>query len=632
MITPLPRSLDPLPGELLAGYVMRLAHRLYVAPDTVLRRTGLADYMANTQAITRTALSLELPAQQMRDFQTATRLTAAEATALTLLPLAPRYPPIVHSLDVVRAGQRIPSLDWLFPTAARYCPDCLAGDGTPAQTDHGGPWKIEWRLPVVFACSHHQRFLEHLCPACRRSIADHGVGQLIPRPTITGLHPAQCRAPLAHGARRTQRAAQLCGGRLDQPQLAPGGPLPKQLADLQAKIVSMLSPTTPAATAGQYFTDLHMTSGLVMITWPKARPTASGVDTHRADQVLAERKDPSLSMHVSTPPQDARACASILLAADTILSADDLRAALAPLAPVENRTRSGIDPKRHRSWDAAFQRNQYDCSERFQNAAEYLVSTHRKRRGTRSTGGGRLPQRGLDYGPQHVPAFLPLKWAERHLGAFTAGISMPVLRRTSAVFLVRRALGGSVVDAAEFLGLRIAGQGLGTPITRWARSQGTPDAYDRALDAITAELTSAPMIDYRHRRECLRDWAMPPNAWHKIADQLARQPSPRYISEDRARLAATAYVWTQVTLGETQFAPQPSESRNNAELDTAWSQDRFSIGHWIRQNKVPLYQQMKPLLDTYAELLSHDIDTEQSTGQLTRSLANRVLSTRGDWS
>ncbi|WP_431776191.1 TniQ family protein [Streptomyces cucumeris] len=632
MITPLPRSLDPLPGELLAGYVMRLAHRLGVAPDTVLRRTGLADYMANTQAITRTALSLELPAQQMRDFQSATRLTAAEATALTLLPLAPRYPPIVHSLDVVRAGKRIPSLDWLFPAAARYCPDCLAGDGTTPQTDHGGPWKTEWRLPVVFACSHHQRFLEHLCPTCQRSLTDHAVGQLIPRPTIAGLHPAQCRAPLAHGARRTQRAAQLCGARLDHQLPGPPELLPRQLADLQAKITTMLSPGTPATTASQYFTDLQMTSGLVMITWPKARPTVPGLNADRADQVLADRQDPAHSQHVSTPPQDARACASILLAADTILSADDLRASLAPIAPVENRTRSGIDPKRHRSWDTAFRRNQDDCSERFQRAAEHLVSTHRKRRGTRSTGGGRLPHRGLDYGPQHVPAFLPLKWAERHLGAFTAGISMPVLRRTSAVFLVRRALGGSVVDAAEFLGLSIAGQGLGTPITRWARRQGTPDAYDRALDTITAELTSPPMVDYRHRREHLADWAMPPDAWRKIAEQLERQPSPRYISENRARLAATAYVWTQVTCGETQFAPQPSESRNNAELDTAWSQDRFSIGQWLRQNKVPLYQQMKPLLDTYAEQLSHDIDTKHSTGQLTRSLANRVLTTGRAWS
>ncbi|MGW4007028.1 hypothetical protein ACWEGM_35555, partial [Streptomyces nigra] len=240
--------------------------------------------------------------------------------------------------------------------------------------------------------------------------------------------------------------------------------VPEALSALQKKITAMLSPDTPEATASEYFTDLQMVSGLVMITWPKARSTAPGVDARRTDLVLASRQDPSHSLHVSTPPQDARACASILLAADAILSAADLRTALAPLAPVENRTRSGIDPKRHRSWDSTFRRYQDDCSERFRNAAEYLVSTHRRH----GRGGSRLPHRGLDYGPQHVPAFLPLEWAEAHLGAFIAAFSMPVLRRTTSAFLVRRALGKSTADAAEFLGLGIAGNGLGTRITSWA--------------------------------------------------------------------------------------------------------------------------------------------------------------------
>ncbi|WP_251067582.1 hypothetical protein [Streptomyces sp. ISL-36] len=398
--------------------------------------------------------------------------------------------------------------------------------------------------------------------------------------------------------------------------------MPRELTALQKKITTMLGPDTPAATASEYFTDLQMVSGLVMITWPRARPTAPGVDTRRTDQVLAARQDPSLSIHVSTPPQDARTCASILLAADVILSAADLQTALAPLAPVENRTPSGIAPKRHRSWDTGFRRYQDDCSQRFRDAAEYLVSTHRRS----GRGGSRLPHRGLDYGPQHVPAFLPLEWAERHLDAFTVAFtvafSMPVLRRTTSAFLVRRALGKSTADAAEFLGLSIAGKGLGTPITRWARRQGTPEAYERALDAIAAALASSALIDYWHRRTLLADWALPPDAWHQIADQLKRQPSPRYLSDDRAHLAATAYIWTQVTHGETQFAPQPAEARNDPELDAAWSQDRFTIGHWIRQNKVPFYQQMKPLLDAYATQLTRAVDAARSTRQLARSLAN----------
>ncbi|MGP3979030.1 hypothetical protein ACTWQF_34470 [Streptomyces sp. 8N114] len=113
-----------------------------------------------------------------------------------------------------------------------------------------------------------------------------------------------------------------------------------------------------------------------------------------------------------------------------------------------------------------------------------------------------------------------------------------------------------------------------TPITRWARRQGTPEACERALDAIAAELASSPLIDYRHRRTLLADWALPPDAWHQIADQLKRRPSPRYVSDDRARLAATAYIWTQVTHGETNSPHNRLKPRNAPELNAAWSQDR----------------------------------------------------------
>ncbi|MEV5204729.1 hypothetical protein [Streptomyces sp. NPDC053720] len=68
MITPLLRRPDPLPGELLVGYVERLAHPLAVAPATVLRRTGPADGLPNSQAVTRTALCLEPADRRMDDF------------------------------------------------------------------------------------------------------------------------------------------------------------------------------------------------------------------------------------------------------------------------------------------------------------------------------------------------------------------------------------------------------------------------------------------------------------------------------------------------------------------------------------------------------------------------------------
>ncbi|MFI9587096.1 hypothetical protein ACIHCQ_35980 [Streptomyces sp. NPDC052236] len=41
-LRPLPRSLDPLEGEALSGYLLRLAHRPHIDPHELLFPTGLA--------------------------------------------------------------------------------------------------------------------------------------------------------------------------------------------------------------------------------------------------------------------------------------------------------------------------------------------------------------------------------------------------------------------------------------------------------------------------------------------------------------------------------------------------------------------------------------------------------------
>src|SRR5262249_59979971 len=70
------------------------------------------------------------------------------ATGLTLLPWAGRYPPIARS-----RGPGWPKTfdEWLFHDDLRYCPACLAGDGSPIQQLYGGPWKKVWHLPISFA-------------------------------------------------------------------------------------------------------------------------------------------------------------------------------------------------------------------------------------------------------------------------------------------------------------------------------------------------------------------------------------------------------------------------------------------------------------------------------------------------
>ncbi len=489
IIRPLGRSLDPLPGESLSGLVLRLSHQLRISPDRVVRDTGLADIQDNTQSLTKPAWAIILPADKTADFANATRLTPSETTALTLASWASHYPPIARTQDYFHLGRPTRQLDGLFTTTARYCPACLAGDGSPLQNLHGGPWRREWRLPVFFLCPQHQCFLEHLCPTCHQPIGSRSNGQLIARPTIPGLHPAQCRQPRPHTEKRPRSPEALCQGRLDQIELHAADRPEPELITLQEKITSMLRPEHSAELASQYFTELQLVAALAIITWPLTRPgapttTVNAADLYAADQVAQEPRK-----HSNAPPTNARACAAFLHAADTILGTDDLRAALAPLAPVENRTRTGITPKRHLSWDLSFKNHRDACSDRFQHVAETLVPSFRRTK----PGGRRIPLSRVGYGPEHVPAFLPQEWADRHLSVFT-GISTRLLRRTAATYLVRRAQGRGLNEAAQFLGISTSDKsiGFGTVLSRWSRAQDNLHAFDMAVDAIAADLESSP--------------------------------------------------------------------------------------------------------------------------------------------
>ena len=200
MNTPLPRSLDPLPDESLPGFLLRLSHRLGLSPAQLAAITGLAP----TKSVTIPAgRMLALPPHLAEDFAHAARLSINEVHALTMAGLAARYPP----LDLQFTGrQRLThgifvKENWILSRSTRYCPDCLAGDGSLIQQRHGGAFSKLWRLPVVFACPTHQRLLRHTCPACRDPVHHRAPAgaQLMPLPTDASLHPAAChgRCPVA---------------------------------------------------------------------------------------------------------------------------------------------------------------------------------------------------------------------------------------------------------------------------------------------------------------------------------------------------------------------------------------------------------------------------------------------------
>jgi TniQ len=116
-IRPLARSLDPFEGESLGGYLLRLSCRLRLSPIRLARQI-----MSSKTRLSRSLL-LDL---DVAAFAHATRLTASEAAALTLIPWASRYPPIAGSPDIRTRRQRGRIDNWLFNDIPRASPATAA--------------------------------------------------------------------------------------------------------------------------------------------------------------------------------------------------------------------------------------------------------------------------------------------------------------------------------------------------------------------------------------------------------------------------------------------------------------------------------------------------------------------------
>lgn len=345
----LPSSLDPLPDESLAGFLLRLAHRLETSPARILELAGFAGSRDwQHVSVIPHHVMLQLTDRERDGLALAARLAPAEADALCFGQLRDRFPLPPPPTSTQAPAKRFDW--WLNTTFSRYCPQCLAGDGTVIQDAHGGAWQRAWRLPVVFACEIHQRLLEHRCPACRHpALGIHGNsgGKLVPGMMDRGLHPAQCRA---------ESRTTYCGQRLDAPDaaVAPAA----EVLDLQQRLTTLLRPDGPAevASAGepcsprQYFTDLRLISYLAVTTWPRTRHLAPASQLVRSVDQLAGHHGPAGEKLARSPaalarPADASAGACLLLIAEQLLAGDNaaVREAVRELLPdrIDRANRAG---------------------------------------------------------------------------------------------------------------------------------------------------------------------------------------------------------------------------------------------------------------------------------------------------
>ncbi|MFZ4302725.1 TniQ family protein [Streptomyces cinereoruber] len=619
---PLPRSLRPLPDESLPGFLLRLTHRLDLTPSQLARRTGLVTAGA-AQARPPASRLLMLEAATLHAFAEATRITAAEADELTLHPFIDRYPALKQAL--VRPGStarpRTVFPPWLLMTYSRYCPACLAGDGTPTQNRHGGPWKRQWRLGISFACLDHQVLLRTNCPRCRLPALGGRPGSpltLLPGASTPRLHPAQCRNP----SPAKSPGREVCGHRLDDPH-PPLPALPPELADLQASLLDLLFTDVPAELAFHRFADLQVAASLVQAGWPTAADlapsgTRAALDAHLApqQQTADTRSGPSWN----TPPDDAGATAALLFAAYHLLAQD-------PSAPRSDMPRmlrhlpSRDDLRWGRTWHMLAAdgspklRRQVDQVFRRELPSDWLRQGAPTLRTSRANSTKKLftPTRtlkhlGLD--PAHIPQTLPTSWLlVATLGDTDSRLpGSRHLRRLLPVHLVQAISSLNFLEAATFLGIPDAWTTQAPRRIKPLIPHRDLKGHDlpATLRRLAHHVVRQQKIDYQARRTRFAAWHLDEETW----EELCRQHVPRRGRRptDRTRESASALVWSRITGSEPSLAPifHPPMSPPDRHLSSS-SPQMALISLWERQTRYTSYPQLFVALEALAVQITRNI-------------------------
>jgi hypothetical protein len=607
-LSPLPRSLDPLPQESLPGYVLRLAHRLGLAPARVMQLTGLT----TSREPARRSLMMALDEVPAGAFARVTRLTAAETAGLCLNSMSSRYPWAAPRLTADQWGPRSLASPWVLTSATRYCPQCLAGDGSYIQQQHGGAWHLTWRLPVVFACPLHRRLLEHLCPSCQQpamSAAPGAPAWLIPRALDGRLHPAQCRAALPPQA---SRHAHPCRAWLCSPAPATEDrAVTDDLLAMQNRLLQLLRPEEPAsvmsvgqpATAAQYFADLRIICSLINGAWPRSRNLITGAGlADYLDQHITSTPGTGIRRHTlyDKPPLDARPGAALITAAARILDGCDLRVISELVTPARD---SATRKSPRGRWIRRYQRAGHDCSAGFRDALEPLVSTFQH--ADRRSRGRRAPAIQVNFAPEHIPEHLQDDWYHehfRHIGGNTR-----LIRRAAALRLVQISAGGSLAEAAAFLGIdhRYLKASPGS-----ASFADDPAEFRLAVHALARQLGTTPaLINYKHRRDALQDWSINPAAWQGIISRLppTKGPFQPELSDCKRQFASEA-VWARITQGEHRLAPRIIENHLSAG-DPTWRRRCDNMWHFYNASPVkPHYAGLREILNAHADHLTAAVD------------------------
>jgi hypothetical protein len=310
----------------------------------------------------------------------------------------------------------------------------------------------------------------------------------------------------------------------------------------------------------------------------------------------------------SALPADAAASAGLACIAGRVLAGTtgEVREKLRQILPGET-ARTG-----RRAWANRITRSSPPCSDGLQEASGPLLRGFSKA-GGHPQGRRNAVLRPERWGPENIPAFLDQAWFEDHLACLKCGSTRTTkaARRIAAATLVQWTAGGSIGDAARYLGFNPGG-GQYAPtkdLAQWLAAL-EPGRFNQALHEITLRLDQASnLVNYQHRRDLLRDWALTAREWDDITSRLPPVPGPvQPVLDDRKRQEASAFIWARVTQGEPRFAPRPIEASQPEPVRRDWTHRRSSLWHNLAHpGRFVHYAELRTLLIEYSDRLERDI-------------------------
>ena len=186
------------------------------------------------------------------------------------------------------------------------------------------------------------------------------------------------------------------------------------------------------------------------------------------------------------------------------------------------------------------------------------------------------------------------------------------MRRAGSVLLVQWASGGSLGDAAGYLGIRLgrSQHSFAQDLARWLLEHGAEN-FTAALLSLAAQLDDTPgLINYQRRRQAMQEWCLDPGTWQEITNRLPPVPGPvQPVLDDRKRQEASAFIWAHVTQGEPRFAPRPIEASQPEPVRKDWAERRGNTWHKLtRPGRFVHYIELRKLLIEHGDRLAKEID------------------------